>query len=136
MLLYLSSQDSSTYYPNNNSADFRSYLSEPLQLTGQYVVSLIELYMPGLEVNEFPVLFVYCSLCEELLVGGVKKPVLRMCDILDDNEIQRFPQLVHIPIREQTVNEIRVYINWPDGSTPSFKDNAATYCTLEITKLN
>ena len=136
MIIFTSSRDSLEYFPDNTNDDFRLHLSEPLQLEGEWVVSLVEIYLPRLE-SRLPVnLIDVCSpLCRDVTTGESKEPVLRRVDAWqEDDAMVRFERALYVPVAHRTVSDIRIYLRDVDGKRAPFV-NTPTYCTLDLTRI-
>ncbi|OOZ36454.1 hypothetical protein BOW52_10770 [Solemya elarraichensis gill symbiont] len=126
----LSSTDSKTRYPENESHDFRVYLSKPLDLRGEWTISLLEFSVAsGKLPSEF---YVYCNLCDDSVVGETELPLLRrVCMKRAGTEIYSLPYAV--PVKLGHATEVHVYIKDRDGAPASFLGGKVTV-TLALKK--
>ena len=136
MIIFASSTDSLEYYPDNANDDFRLRLSEPLQLQGEWVVSLVEIYLPRLEHRLQVNLIDVCSpLCRDVTMGEGKEPVLRRVDAWqEDDAMLRFERALYVPVAHRTVSDIHIYLRDVNGGRVAFL-KTPTYCTLDLTRI-
>jgi len=126
--LYLSSDDSKQYFPNNKTDDFTVKLPENYKLPGCWEVALTEIHYPEV-TPEGHVLSVLSDICEESVSGGGKAPVLRK--IYKVSEV--WNQLYYVPVRSKEIDSIRIFIKESQGRGVSFA-NGTLHCALHIRK--
>ncbi|OOY54058.1 hypothetical protein BOW00_12350, partial [Solemya velum gill symbiont] len=130
MPIFVLTSDSLSRYPENQPHDFRVYLPKPLELHGNWTVSLNEFSVDsGKLKNE---LYVYCNLCDDSCVVDRKIPLLRRVSMKrPTNQIFALPY--RIPIRLTHVSEIHVYIKDRNHAPASFLTGTVTL-TLTVEK--
>jgi len=72
----LSSDKSSSYFPNNAPYRFKSHLNAPLLLEGTWKVALIEAEITS-SLSKEETVYLHSSICQDSIVEGEKKPLLR-----------------------------------------------------------
>ena len=94
--LYLSSVDSVEYFPSNTSDNFIVKLPELYKLRGHWEVALTEIHLPARAGQTAESFSVYSDICEETVIGGIKKPVLRK--LFNTTDEATFSQYYYIPV--------------------------------------
>jgi hypothetical protein len=132
--LYLNSNDSRSFYPENDPSDFRIRLPKPLNLKGDWECALLNIsFWPDFHTSEKPKEIYICL--EEIANSYAMDnlyPILRRISI-PENLITKinliYPQVDFVPVTQSVLQSIRLYIMDNKGLTPSFmiKD---LYCTL------
>ena len=120
--LFLSSSDSTHIYPNNSPFDFIVEFPQTLELNGNWLCALTEINYTNAEEE----LYVYCDICEYSYVCNGFKPLLR---VINGSNI--FETLYYIPVNQQAVKRIHVYIRDREGQIPSF-NTSDLRCTLAL----
>lgn len=132
----LSSDGSKNYYPSNYAGDFTIKLPATLNLnTPGWVCGLCEIeFMP---TNSTPkTLFVLMDICQESIVNSQTLPLLRAISI-DTYKSRGKPlsfiynKVFYMPVKQQQIAQIRVYIKSRDGVLASFTDKPLR-CTLHF----
>ena len=118
--LYLNSDDSKQYYPNNTPFDFTVKLSDPLELPGKWKLALSEIHFSNRDVEWY----VYCELCESNNVMDYNLPILRRV-----HNPSIFENLYFLPINSTYVDTLRIYIRNRNHAIPSV-DIQRLNCTL------
>ena len=121
--LFLSSEDSTSTHPSNSMFDFTIEFPQPLELEGKWECALTEIvYSDSINGD----LYVYCDICAYSYVSDSYKPLLRIVDGSDIFEKQYF-----IPVTQQVVPRLRLYIRDKQGNIPSV-DEETLRCTLAL----
>ena len=122
----LSSDKSSRYFPNNNPFSFKSHLNAPIVLEGTWKVALVEVDITSKLSKEDPI-YVYSSICQESIVEGEKKPLLRR---LMSNGPGDWTTLIdsphYLPVNTNELYDIEIYITDRHNDTASFLDQPST----------
>jgi hypothetical protein len=138
--LYLNSNDSTDFYPNNEPADFRTQLPRPLTLDGEWECALVSItFWPQFHTSEKPKEMYVCL--EE--VGNSYAldslyPILKRVSV-PENIITKvhlnYPHLDFTTVTQTVLQSIRLYIIDNKGIPPAFmiKD---LYCTLLLRRKN
>lgn len=90
--------DSSTVHSDNKPQDFRVRLPRPLPMKGDWTVELTEFRNSKLIKTTDQEIFVYCSVCDDSIVGGSQKPLLRRIVLKNNNNVV-FERPYRIPLR-------------------------------------
>ncbi len=109
--LFLNSEDSKSTQPLNEAFDFTIDLPQPLLLEGKWKCGLAEIGFSNPIGDE---LYVYCDICDYSYVTDSNKPILRIV-----RGSRLYTQPFFIPIINQHVSRIRVYIRDESGQIPS-----------------
>ena len=115
--VHLSSHDSKQYFPRNNTSRFTIKLPEILHLIGQWEVALCTITLPKMKPQNKKVL-VCSDLCGESIIGEKRLPLLR---VLVGKVPTSFENLQYIPVRQQDIDRITIYIDSATGSQVSFE---------------
>lgn len=140
MYIHLQSNDSTDLYPENNSLSFTVQLPKRLHLQGPWAMALSELYLPPVQLEGFnwtstlPILI--CSpQCTPSVVRGSHAPLLRRLILNDQDQREgiglHFNPLYYIPIIQEDLDNIAVYLKTSTGQKLSFADKTL-YCTLHL----
>lgn len=118
--MVLKSTDSKAYYPQNQTWNFRVRLPRSLPLKGYWTVELTEISILRVESTKFQnEIYVYCSLCDDSIVGDQLLPLLRRVYIeKTGNAI--FLRPYRIPLRFNDLRDVHVYIKDSQGRDASF----------------
>lgn len=83
MILYLKSDESNNYFPENKPWHFKVHLKSPLTLEGKWKVALLEFQASASKTKTLyssnQTLFVFSNICGESLLDGEKKTNFTMC---------------------------------------------------------
>ena len=125
--LHLSSEDSKTYFPGNDTGRFTVKLPEILQLQGSWEVALCAIDLP--KVKKKPQRILVCSdICMESIYGEKRLPLLR---VITGRLSTSFQPLQYIPVRIQEAERVTVYIKSGSDEILSFP-KGSTSCTLHF----
>lgn len=125
MQMVLKSTDSSAVHPYINPQNFRVRLPRSLPLTGDMTVELTEFRDTKLAKTTDREMFVYCSVCDESIVRGSSKPLLRRI-VLKNTDNITFEQPYRIPMRTKDLRDIHVYIKDVQDADVSFLTGVLT----------
>lgn len=125
MRIVLKSTDSSAVHPDNNPQNFRVRLPRSLPLTGDWTVELTEFRNTKLAKTTDREIFVYCSVCDDSIVGGSSKPLLRRI-VLKNTDNIIFEHPYRIPLRTKDLRDIHVYIKDSQDADVSFLTGDST----------
>lgn len=125
MRMVLKSTDSSTVHSDNKPQDFRVRLPRPLPLKGDWTVELTEFRNSKLTKTTDQEIFVYCSVCDDSIVGGSQKPLLRRIVLKNNNNVI-FERPYRIPLRINDIGDIHVYIKDMQDADASFLTGEST----------
>lgn len=131
--MVLRSGDCKQVYPDNKTCDFRVLIPKPLQLTGNWTVSLLELAYQGSKIPTEKDLYICCNLCRDTIVGDSEIPLLRRLFISKRAENLILSVPYGIPLKINTFQEIHVYIMTSKNELASFLAGQLTV-TLQLQK--
>jgi hypothetical protein len=135
-LLFLSSQDSTSWFPQNNNQSFRIKLPTSLKLEGKWKCALTEVtYTPDFSGEKPSEIYVCCDIVQESYGLNSTLPILRKLNVPETKtRIQHiFPQNIYIELSQEEIQYIHIYIKTQDLQDPSFGSEPFT-CTLHICK--
>ena len=101
--VYVSSEDSLNFHPENNPSDFTVELPEIINFKCNWVIALTEIYIRddvAIPLN------IYCDICEQSIQKGELKPILK---VIYPDCIQ-FSNLHYIPIKVSSISRLRFSI--------------------------
>ena len=121
--VYVNSDESDAYFPDNEVHRFKVHLETPLMLEGLWKVGLIE-FRAKLGKSK-PVkedsLLVFTNLCSESVVNGVQQPLLRRLEKnVRDGWSYILDSVIYLTVKKSEVLEFDVYIKTDSGTSPSF----------------
>ena len=126
MRMVLKSTDSQSVNPFNKPWDFRVRLPTPLALVGYWTVELTEFHNQDSTKKE---MFVYCSICDDSIVGEKQVPLLRrIYSEVNTNIIFTAPY--QIPLRSTDLTDIHLYIKDTQDENASFLTTPSTVTLL------
>lgn len=122
----LSSDSSTAYFADNTPYNFKSHLNAPLILEGTWKVALIEADIISSHSKE-DAIYVHSSICQESIVEGEKKPLLRRLISNDPGDWTTLVNLPHyIPVNVKELYDIDIYITDRNGEKASFLNKPST----------
>lgn len=125
MQMVLKLTESSAVHPDNNPQNFRVRLPGSLPLTGDWTVELTEFRNTNFAKTTDREFVVFCSVCDDSIVGGNSKPLLRRIVLKNtDNIIFEHPH--RIPLRTKDLRDIHVYIKVSQDADVSFLTGEST----------
>lgn len=122
--MVLKSSDSASTHSDNKPWNFRVRLPRSLPLTGEWTVELTEFCnnnIRGLPKE----IFVYCSICEDTIIGERQGPLLRRI-YLTDSKNQIFLRPYRIPLRSNDLTDMHIYIKDNNTGYASFLTGDST----------
>jgi hypothetical protein len=129
-----------TYYPHNNARDFIIKLPNTLYLDDAgWVCGLCEIqFTPNQQTPK--TMFVLLDICQESIVNNKTLPLLRTVHFsYSDTQPLQIKSLIYdrvfyLPLKQQRVDQIHVYIKGVNNDVPSFADEPLM-CTLHFKRL-
>ena len=125
MRLVLKSTDSLSVYGGNRPCDFRVRLPRTLPLSGDWTIELTEFRNTTVQQTSDKEIFVYCSPCDDTIVGDRQKPLLRRI-VVEDNGNVIFLRPYRIPLRTNDLGNLHLYIRDGGDAEPSFLAGQST----------
>lgn len=127
--MVLKSTDSASVHPHNQPWDFRVRLPRTLNLLGEWSVELTEFCTTPLKKSGDKEIFIYCSICDDTIVGERQLPLLRRI-YLDNNANIIFTRPYQIPLRNNDLGDIHIYIKDKTGTDASFLKGESTVSVI------
>lgn len=127
--LYLSSDDSETYYPNNIPNDFRIKILNPMvfrsmRLCGLVSFQYVDSFSSEQSQSSHKNIYVCTSMCQHSFVNDSSLPVLTRfkIDITNDLKVKEVPinNPIYVPIVEYFTDDIHIYIKGDNDTDISF----------------
>ena len=129
--LYLSSDDSKTYYPNNTPSNFYIKILNPMVFRSMRVCGLVSFqYIDSFSPSSLPTqsshmnMYICSNMCQHSFVNDSTLPVLTRIkiDISNDSKVKEVPIFnpLYVSIVEYFTNDIHIYIKDDDGKDISF----------------
>ena len=105
--LFISSDDSFSFQPQNKTYNFTVELPERINLEGKWVVGLCDFRLTESSSDE---LYILSDLCEYSYVRDSLQPILRIIYPENTEKNYIFPRIFYIPITNNTFTRINFYI--------------------------
>ena len=130
--VYISSADSTDYFPDNEPSKFTVKLPETLRLRGKWQLALCEIQYPSIQKKKKKPeqLLILCDLCQDSIVGEKRLPVLRRMRYEEPGNTS-FGIFYYVSLKTQEADRITVYIKTEKGEEPSF-ESGKLLCTLHF----
>ena len=118
--VYISSSESSQYFPDNQPSRFTIKLPETLRLHGKWQIALSEIQYPSIQKKPEQLL-ILCDLCQYSIVGDTRLPILRRIKYKDrGSRFHSFGLLYYVALKTQEVDRVSIYVKTDTGEEPSF----------------
>ena len=128
--VYLSSDDSKIYFPDNKAAHFTIKLPEILHLRGKWQLALCDIQYPSIEKKKPEQLLLLADICQDSIIGDTRSPVLRRFKYRTRGYTD-FNVLYYVSLKNREVDRISVYLRTDSGEEPSFVSGTVK-CTLHF----
>ena len=128
--VYLCSNDSKIYFPENKSAKFSVKLPERLYLPGKWQLALCDVQYPSIEKKKPEQLLVLADICQDCIIGETRSPVLRRFKYRSRGYAE-FGVFYYVPLKNQEVDHISIYLRTDSGEEPLFTSGRVR-CTLHF----
>ena len=125
--LFISSEDSSVYFPFNAPCDFQIELGEALHLNGRWTCALTQIAFKE-EISED--IIILTDFIEGSHIKNTRLPVLRVI-AQSSEKVYTFEEPYRFPISRDEVKRFRVFIRTRTMQEPSFIQKPVT-CTLQL----
>ncbi len=127
------SSDNMQLFADNRPWTFKVNLDRPLQLAGVWSVALTEITITSMHTKKQHVdsmLYVFCNICSNTLVGVQQVPILRSI-YLDDVSHHSFifSSPYYMPIKVGMTQQIHIYLKDEHGNDAVFIDGEVFYYT-------
>ena len=128
--VYLSSDDSKIYFPDNVPAKFTVKLPETLHLRGKWQLALCDVQYPSIEKKQPEQLLLLTDICQDSIVGETRMPILRRFKYTTEGYTS-FGVFYYVTLKNREVDRISVYLRTDSGEEPSFVSGTVK-CTLHF----
>ena len=119
--IYVQSDESNTFFTDNETANFRVQLKYPLYLPGIWKVALVEFHATEKSKSKLKAddgLYIYSDLCKESIVQGEERPLLRR---LEKSAKSKWDYILSTPfyvnVAKNEVLEFNIYLKGEDDLT-------------------
>ena len=126
--IYLSSDDSLNFYPENNSSRFSVQFMEQLNLPGEWMCALTEISMPASSPGD---IYIACDITDRMFTVNGKFPILRR--LFRKARYTEFINRNYVKVVRNSLRSLSIYITDDKGIPISFKDGRLK-CTLHFTR--
>ena len=125
--IYITSEDSGAYFPENKTYKFKVHLKLPLSFSGFWKVALVEFH--GTVANKRRVakaksdfaIYIYTNICKGSIVCGIEKPLLRRLELNSTNGWNYIlDSPFYVPLKLTELLEFEVEIKTGDGAHATF----------------
>lgn len=141
--LFLPSNAPSPSSQPNTVSKFTTQLAEPIKLTGNWEVALIEVFHPGLhpeahESDSLELMYIYSDIIEPIFVGNDYGHLLRVTGFHEPGNdyhlaVQTFIEPWYLPVATATIKEIGILLANYQGRPIKFKPERSEV-TLHLRK--
>lgn len=137
--VYVKSDESNNYFPENEVYRFKVHLKVPLSFSGFWKVGLMELQVkktsksrPRGKSKSDNAIYIFTNFCKDSILKGVETPILRRLEMnTRDGWSYSFDTPIYVPMKRTELLEFEVYIKAEDGSFASFLESPL-YLTLHF----
>jgi hypothetical protein len=137
--LFLSSQDSLAYFPNNKAHRFTVKLPGTLKLSGHWKCAMMEVvYVPQFEGEKPKELYLCCDLVQESYGSNSMLPILRKVSVptaLGNKTVLTFPQNYYFNVSQEEVQYVQIYVKDQKLQDPSLMQEPLS-CTLHLVQIH
>ena len=133
LFLFLSSNDSLEYYPDNKPACFSVKLPETMYLNGGGGMWMCALRDFQCRTSVVADLYLFCDMVEDSYVRNRKLPILQHIprDFTTRQIVQTYDSSIHFPVTRQEINIITIHIKDEHLEFAPLVDQPST-CTLHF----
>lgn len=119
--IHIKSDDSDSYFEDNEPYRFSVHLKLPLYLGGTWKVALVHFHASEkVKSKASDGLYVYSDICKESIVFGEERPLLRR---LEKNKKNEWDYILdnpfYLPVKEKELREFEIYIKGEDDTDAS-----------------
>ena len=129
--IFMSSNDSNIFHPDNQWDSFIIELNEQIKLDGYWVIALCDVNLDTI-CNE--VLFVYCNLCDHSNVNSSLEPILKVIYPSETVKFFYFQDRYYVPIKQSNFSRIKIYIRDVNKKIPSSRGETL-HLTVHLKRL-
>lgn len=122
MILYIRSDESNVYFPENKPWHFKVHLKSPLMFKQKWLISLLEFDATATKSRTTnQTLLLYSNICSESVIDGEKKLILRRISM---TKLGKWSYIFNIPIylsvTKNEIYEFEIYIRDLKGNDATF----------------
>jgi hypothetical protein len=119
--IYLSSDDSITFFPNNKPHDFTIDLGRNINLEGKWVCGLKEINC-YVKKETTKILYVLCNSCVQSYAKNTYMPILRTVaiDVEEGMFIEEFSDTFYKKLSTNNISTVTISIRGSDGKNATF----------------
>ena len=116
LFFFLSSRDSLFYHKENKPYDFTVELNEIFNLKGLWEIALCDI---NLNTTLTESIYVFSDICDQSYVLNSSEPVIKLVYPSGSSTSYSFTNRYYLPIKQKTLNRIRIYIRDRDMNSVS-----------------
>lgn len=139
----LLSNNSMKYYETNTLSSFTNRLPVPLNLNGNWVVGLTEMYVNSFQhqinadaIKQFRLLFIYSDIVQPRMIGDSFVKCIKLYHTDGKAEYVTFPRVEYHPVSSSTIRDITILLKDETALQADFVNSVKpTFCTLHFKKL-
>ena len=113
--IFLSSDHSTEYFPQNCVTDFKIKLKTALTLDEHWYVALCDVRFGIKSADTSNSLTIFCDLCKHSFINEYSEPILRR---IGRKESRQFSDKQYFPVVQRYIERIHIYILNEKGQTP------------------
>ena len=133
--LFLASEDSSEYFPNNKGYDFTIELPRILELEGKWECALIN-FSTDKKSEDLSDMYVFCDIVQESYVRNSNLPILTVVRYVTKRKFEHNLTVDHVlyhKISRSNISSLRIYITDSDLNNVSLLTGTSK-CILHLRK--
>ena len=138
-ILFIRSDSSNSFYPENKPFHFKVNLGEPLYLEGNWEIALLDFYsnekitMTKKNTHE---LYIFCDLCTDVSLFQNQYSLLRRIFPTSQKTWNNiFSRPVFVPVKKTEIRDLEIHIFDENGEEASFLSSHLS-CTPQIRTRN
>ena len=125
--LYIKSDDSNSYFTQNQPHQFKVHLTVPLYFSSIWTVGLVEFHADRTKAKKSKDqagISIFSNFCKDSIVNGSEKPILRRLEMNDRNGWHYIiDSPIYVPVKRTELIEFEVSIKTDDGNFATFLDS-------------
>lgn len=123
--IYLSSDSSKTFHPQNSRAEFGVHLANAIRLKGHWEVAISQIIVTNVTSTETSPVFVYSNISEKIYLADSKARCLRILPPLSATETNSFvfDQLSYEKVEFPEFQDIGIYLETREGKAYNLSDS-------------
>ena len=134
-ILFVRSDQYSSFYPENRPFHFKVHLHEPLYLEGKWEIAILDFYsderISSVKKNRHE-LYIFCDVCTNVSLFRNQYSLLRRIFPTNSNNWNNIFSLpIYLPVKKTEIRDIEIHIFDENGVEALFLSNPLS-CTLRI----